>query len=409
MPPSVLAEGDADLGALPALPSPVPVARSESNRAPGTPQSYWGCPGTRPRPNLSWALHKPQSEGTSHRPPCHVLPATCSGSVLPAVRQSWELLSPATRPAAPRAASPLPFCSACVSAALPGALSPAGALGGPPRAPGAPTPTLSCPRRAARLTEAHLLRCLHASPGHRRVPPPRRSQGGPSVPRTPTLHPASPPHSSTGPARHAVPPPHAVSPSTVQALSSAAALGWRGRGHGALSWKAERACGFTVPGARPRSVCLPIFRALSPALGSWWPVVPSLSLPPPLPPLKVGGCPETTAGLHCPSASRAPIPLSLKTASDLPPRLLRLWVAPPRPCQGRQGRRGPCPHWPAAPRPPGQRDDVASSGTEAGSPAAGGRTVRCIGSEPRPRPHTSGRYSGLKGGRRLEEAFWQEL
>lgn len=341
-----------------------------------------------------------QTSVRGHKPPA-TLPRA-RGSVLPAFRQSWELPSPATRPAAPRAASPLPFCSACVSVALPGALSPAGALGGPPRAP---TPTLSRPRRAARLTEAHLLRCLHASPGHRRVPPPKRSQGGPSVPRTPTLHPASPP------ARHAVPPPHAVSPSTVQALSSVAALGWRGRGHGALSWRAERACGFTVPGARPRSVCLPIFRALSPALGSRWPVVPSLSLPPPLPPLKVGGCPETPAGLHCASASRALIPLSLKTASDLPPRLLRLWVAPPRPAPAK-----------------GDRDEEVRAHTGLLLLAAwsAGRCglLRGRGGEPgswrpdgevRPRlraaappPHVR-RYSGLKGRRRLREAFWQEL
>ena len=244
--------------------------------------------------------------------------------------------SPATRPAAPRAASLLPFCSACVSVALPGALSPAGALGGPPRAP---TLTLSRPHRATGLTEAHL---LAPSPCQSRAPPCASTQAVPGWPLgTPHAHPApritSPrlhrPHSPCG-----APTPCCVaqhSPSLVQrggprlAGSGARRSVPEGREglwlHGPRGPAPQRLSPH-LPGSEPRS-------GFSVA-GRPQPLPPSTSPTP-----ESGGCPETPAGLHCPSASLALIPLSLKTASDLPPRLLRLWVALPRPCQGRLGRR----------------------------------------------------------------------
>ena len=146
----------------------------------------------------------------------------------------------------------------------------------------------------------------------------------PPTPARPACTPRHPPPAPPAPPRHAGAPAPTLSPSTVQALSRAAPPGWQGQGEGSLSRTAEPAWCFTFPGAGPHSICLPISWALSPAPCSRWPVVPSLSLLPHLPLLKVGGCPETPAGLHCPSVSRALIPLSLKTVSDLPPRLLRL-------------------------------------------------------------------------------------
>lgn len=100
------------------------------------------------------------------------------------------------------------------------------------------------------------------------------------------------------------------------------------------------ACGCTVQ-QPPAVSCLPTSWALSPASGSWWPIIlvlppfcPHPSASPTLQQLHChlaerGGA---TPGTNCPSGCGDLIPLSLKTTCNLPSRLLHLLVAlPPLP------------------------------------------------------------------------------
>ena len=173
----------------------------------------------RPQPFLGPA----QTSVGGHKPPA-TLPHPW-GSVLPAVRQSWQLPSPATRPAAPRQRR---HCSLSAQPAsprycrglslqqvrwvdLPEPPLPPPQLSAAPAAPPVLQKLICC---AVSMPVPGTPRCLR--PGCPRVAP-RYSH-----PRTPTLHPASPPRSSTGPPRQAGAPAPTPSPSTVQALSRAA-------------------------------------------------------------------------------------------------------------------------------------------------------------------------------------------
>ena len=174
-----------------------------------------------PCTNLSW-----RAQATGH-------PATSSGlcsARRPAVLGTALACHQAS--CSPTATSPIPFCSACASAALPGAVSPAGALGGaqpPPRHPSYRS-SLAAP-----------------SPCQSRVPPGASAQAVPGwplgtpTPARPPCSPRHPPTSSTGPPRHAGAPTPTLSSSTVQALSRAVPPGGRGRGDGSLSQTAEPA------------------------------------------------------------------------------------------------------------------------------------------------------------------------